>query len=241
MKIIADLHTHTIASTHAYSTILENCTFAAREGLTAVGMTDHAVNMPDSPHIWHFENLKALPRKIEGVTVLKGAEVNIIDTDGGIDLPERLTKRLEWIVASFHSQTYPPATAEEHTQTYINAAKNNPCIDAIGHPASGMFPFEMEPALKAFRDNGKLVEINESALFNKKMGRENTVEIIKLCKKMEVPVAVSTDCHFCYMIGKMPESVKLLQELDFPEELVVNADWQRLKAFLQTKRPWLEL
>ena len=63
MKIQADLHTHTIASTHAYSTISENCIWAEKYGLKAVAMTDHAMKMPDSPHVWHFENLKALREK----------------------------------------------------------------------------------------------------------------------------------------------------------------------------------
>ncbi len=33
MKILVDTHTHTIASDHAYSTILENAAAAARAGL----------------------------------------------------------------------------------------------------------------------------------------------------------------------------------------------------------------
>ena len=35
MKLQADLHTHTIASTHAYSTITENCEWAEKYGLKA--------------------------------------------------------------------------------------------------------------------------------------------------------------------------------------------------------------
>ena len=66
MIIEADLHTHTLASTHAYSTIKENCQCAAEYGLKAIAMTDHMINMPDSPHIWHFENLFTLPDKICG-------------------------------------------------------------------------------------------------------------------------------------------------------------------------------
>lgn len=51
MHLQGDMHTHTIASTHAYSTITENCQWAEKYGMKGIAMTDHAMNMPDSPHI----------------------------------------------------------------------------------------------------------------------------------------------------------------------------------------------
>lgn len=124
IRLQADLHTHTIASTHAYSTITENCSFAAKNGIKCVAMTDHAMTMPDAPHCWHYHNLKILPRKIEGVTVLKGAEANIIDYDGNIDIDDETLGYLEWVVASFHKYTCKPSTVEEHTRGYLSIAKN---------------------------------------------------------------------------------------------------------------------
>ena len=53
MKFIADTHTHTIASTHAYSTLLENIHQAAQVRLQCLAMTDHATAQPHSPHICH--------------------------------------------------------------------------------------------------------------------------------------------------------------------------------------------
>ena len=57
MQIIADTHTHTLASTHAFSTILENAGAASQAGLAYLGWTDHASSMTDAPHIWHFGNM----------------------------------------------------------------------------------------------------------------------------------------------------------------------------------------
>ena len=99
LNIIADMHTHTLASTHAYSTITENCRSAAEKGIRIVAMTDHYGDMPDSPHLWHFENLKILPRTICGVTVLKGVEANIINDEGELDMPRKTLESLEWVVA----------------------------------------------------------------------------------------------------------------------------------------------
>lgn len=167
MIIEADLHTHTLASTHAYSTIKENCQCAAEYGLKAIAMTDHMINMPDSPHIWHFENLFTLPDKICGVYVLKGTEANIIDTEGTLDVDHSLLKKLDWVVASMHRWTFEPKDYYTHTKAYLAAAKN-PAIDVIGHCTTSLYPFDMEKCLKAFKEYGKLVEINENSIFNKK-------------------------------------------------------------------------
>ena len=88
MRLIADTHTHTIASTHAYGTVIEMARGAAEKGLPVLGMTDHAPSMPDSPDLWHFGNLHQLPPVIEGVRVLRGCELNLMDCTGKVDLDE---------------------------------------------------------------------------------------------------------------------------------------------------------
>lgn len=236
MKIIGDMHTHTVASTHAYSTITENCRSAAERGIRVVAMTDHWGEMPDSPHIWHFENLRILPRQICGVTVLKGVETNIIDNDGNFDMPRKTLEKLEWVVASMHRQVYEPTTAENHTRAYIKAAQD-PIVDVIGHCTTDMFPIDFEKCVKAFKEYGKLVEINESSILYKKGSLENSYELLRLCKKYEVPVVFDSDGHFCELIGVVDTAVRIAQEVGFPEELVVNADYDRLMGYIRKRHP----
>lgn len=240
MKLQADLHTHTIASTHAYSTITENCEWAAKYGLKAIAMTDHAMSMPDSPHIWHFENLGIIPRKISGVTVLKGIEANIINTEGELDVDNKLLNSLEWVVASMHSQVIKPDTEESITQAYLNVCRN-PHVDVIGHCTSDQFYFDYETAVKSFKEYEKLIEINESSIINKKGSRKNCYELLKLCKKYDVPVVVDSDSHFCQNIGQTPNAVKIIEELDFPEKLIINTDWDKLRDFIINKRKKLDI
>lgn len=241
MQLQGDMHTHTIASTHAYSTVMENCTWSAKYGLKIVAMTDHAPAMPDSPHIWHFENLKCLPRKIEGVTLLKGAEANIRN-DGSLDLDEKILKKMEWVVASMHRYKgcMEPSTPQEHTETYLKIAQN-PYVDVIGHCTTDFFLFDYEKGLKAFKEYGKLVEINESSIMNKKGSKENSVEILKLCKKYEIPVVIDSDCHFCQLIGQTPIALQMAEELDFPQRLILNSDCELIREYLHAKRPELEI
>ena len=235
MNIAVDTHTHTLASSHAFSTIRENAEAAAEAGLAAVCMTDHTPALPDAPHIWHFDNLHILPRKICGVTIIRGAEVNIMDADGSIDLAEANMKDVEWIVASMHSPCITPAAAEAQTSAYLGVAKN-PRVDVIGHPGSGKYPFDYERCVRAFKEYGKLVEINENALRSQQESPANYTALARLCMKHEVPVVVSSDAHYCGQIGRTLLACRLLEDVGFPERLVLNADKDRFFAFIRGKR-----
>ena len=82
----ADLHVHTVASGHAYSTIGEIAVEAGRKGLRLVGMTDHGPALPGGPHPYHFAALRFVPETLHGVRILRGVEANILGP-GQLDLP----------------------------------------------------------------------------------------------------------------------------------------------------------
>lgn len=234
MLITADLHTHTVASTHGYSTVKEIAEEAASKGLTAVAITDHTPASTDGPHLWHFHNLhKAIPRELMGVKLIYGAESSIIDYDGNIDFPHEECAALDWIIASFHKDMLAPGTFEQHTNMYLRLAENYD-VDVIGHCATVVCPFDYEKCLKKFKEYGKLVEINESTILWKNT-RENYREIIRICKKYEIPIVINTDAHFCGIVGDVSESEKLIEELDFPKSLILNADWDKLYSYIQSR------
>lgn len=72
-----DLHMHTLASTHAYSTVHDYIAAAARKHIRLIAITDHGPEMVDAPHPFHFNNLRVLPRVVDGVGILRGIEANI--------------------------------------------------------------------------------------------------------------------------------------------------------------------
>ncbi len=242
MLIQADLHTHTIASDHAYSTLTENCRAAADIGLKAIAMTDHYGVMPDTAHEWHFTNMRVLPRTVFGVTVLKGAEVNIYNYNGDVDMHEDLLQKMEWVVASYHKYTFDELSDDPKVVSdgYIKLCQN-PYVDVIGHPTTDFFPFEHERVLKVFKEYEKLVEINESSLMRKKGSLKNSVPILQLCKKYEIPIVVDTDAHFWDAVGVTSTVEKVLEEVDFPEKLILNSDWEKVKEWILKKHPQLEL
>lgn len=239
MRLIADLHTHTLASTHAFSTILENAREAADQGLLWLGWTDHAPPMTDAPHLWHFQNLSIVPERLFGVRILKGIEADISKGDGSLDVSEDLLKKMEWVVASIHSCCYPSATLEEHTQAYVGAAAN-PHVDVIGHSGLVNYPYDYEKAVRAFKEYGKLVELNEGTFRSRSKSIPNCVEIAKLCKKYECQVVLNSDAHFAYRIGRLESVQQLLADIDFPERLVVNSSPERMEDYLQRRKRRLE-
>lgn len=79
MKTLLDVHTHTVASGHAFSTLQEMAVAASEKGLKLLGITEHAPGIPGACSPIYFRNLHVVPRRIYGVELLLGAELNIID------------------------------------------------------------------------------------------------------------------------------------------------------------------
>lgn len=234
MKIIADMHTHTVASTHGYSTIKEMAEQAAAVGLEYIAFTDHTPDSTDGPHIWHFHNLhKAIPRELFGVKIVYGAESSVTDYEGHIDLSDEECKKLDWIIGSVHTDILKSGTLEQNTSAYLGLAAD-PLVDVIGHCANTKFVFDYERGIKAFKEHDKLVEINESTLLWKNT-EDNYRKIIPLCKKYEVPIIVNTDAHFYTAVGQAENSLRLLTEFSYPEKLIINLDSQALEERLYRK------
>jgi len=231
MKIIADMHIHTIASTHAYSTLTEVVQAAGQAGLCAVAFTDHGPAMPGSPREYYFHNFGAVPKMLDGILVLKGAEINVMSYRGACDMDEHDCKDLDLVIASMHDVCITPADRERVTQGWLNIAKK-PYIDVIGHSGSPKFTYDYDRVIPEFGRMGKLVEINENSHMVRQAAVSNCVKIARSCKKHGVPVVVNSDAHFHTRVGVVPQSLMMLKEIDFPEELIINADRDRFMKYL---------
>lgn len=235
MKIYADTHTHTLASTHAYSTVLENAKYASEIGLAYLAITDHAPTLTDAPHFWHFLNMRMLPDDLFGVKILKGAEVNILNEKGDIDLTTESLDRLNWIVASFHEPAcLQTPNFESCTNAYINIAKN-PKVDVIGHSGGVEFAYNYEKVIPIFKEYNKLIEINENSFLVRNDSLKNCIEIAKICKKIGAKVVLNSDAHFAHSIGNVTNASKMLEEINFPVELIVNSSIELFENYLNNR------
>ena len=231
--VIADTHTHTMASGHAYSMIWDNVRAAARKCLEFLCVTDHGPAMRGAPEEDYFRKLLSVPDVLDGVKVLKGAEVNILDFDGSLDLYPKLLERLDWVIASYHSLRA-PGTLADHTRGWLAIAEN-PHVDVIGHPGDGRYIFDTEKVIKKFKECGKIVEINSGSFKVRPGSAFNCREIARCCARYEVPVVVSSDAHTFADVGNVSASLKLLEEIGFPEKLILNTDRERFLAVVREK------
>ena len=232
MKIVADLHTHTIASVHAYATALEMITEAADTGLYAFAITDHGESMHGVPHPYYFMNLHAIPKVMKGVRVLKGIEANIVDRKGTLDADDSILSNLDICVASLHMPTFhDKVSVDTCTRAYLNVA-DNPYVNIIAHSGSPYFKYDYDTVIKRFAERGKLVEINNASIKHKPDFYPNCVEIAKLCMKHGCRVTVDTDAHFVTQLGRADEALSMLEEIGFPEELIVNSSVENFNKYL---------
>ena len=120
MNIEIDTHTHTLASGHAYNTLREMAAMAAEKGLKGLAITEHSPKMPGTCHIFYFQNLRVVPRTMYGIELLLGTELNIMNEQGEVDLPQTLLKEMDIAIASMHTPCYEgEKTTEKITQAYL--------------------------------------------------------------------------------------------------------------------------
>ncbi len=235
MEILIDMHNHTIASGHAYSTIQEIAAEANKKGLKFIGITDHGPKMPGGPHFFHISNQRVIPEKIYGVEILKGVEANIMDQEGQLDVPERLLKNLDIVIAGLHDGCIEPWDIDGNTKALLNVMENK-YVDIISHPGNPIFPIHKEKFVLKAKETKTLVEINNSSFVGSRKGsRDNCYEIVMLCKKHGVPVIANSDSHISFDVGRVDKAMGLLKEVEMPEELVINTCVHRFTNYLKAK------
>ena len=226
-----DTHTHTIASGHAYNTILEMAKAAADKGIKILGITDHSKAMPEASGDFYFMNLKSMDREAYGVELLLGVELNIIDYNGKVDLPLRYIKEMDIVIASLHTPCIKPGTKEENTNALIKCCEN-PYIDIIGHHDDGNYDIDMEQLVLAAKRTGTLLELNNNSIVFRMNARENDKKMLILCKEHNVPIVIGSDAHAVGKVGEKSNALELVEEVDFPEELIMNYYPDKLKEYL---------
>ena len=234
MRDILDVHTHTVASGHAYNSMMEMINAAQKKGLEVYGITEHAPKMPGTCGEFYFHNLKVVPRKHGDLELLLGVELNILDEKGTVDLAEPHLGRMDVAIASLHTPCIKPGSREWNTECLIQAMKN-PHINIIGHPDDGRYPLDYEAVVQAAKETHTLLEINNNSLNPRcfrQNARENDLTMLRLCKKYGVSVIMGSDAHYYEDILNHELALDVIRETGFPEELVVNTDREKLYPFI---------
>ncbi|MCI8374927.1 MAG: phosphatase [Lachnospiraceae bacterium] len=238
MRDILDTHTHTLASGHAYSTIRENTRAAFRKGLELLAITEHAPCLIGSCQTIYFQNLRVVDRNAYEVELLMGVELNILDQQGNVDLEVRTLRQMDVAIASLHTPCFTPGSREYNTQACINAMRN-PYVNILGHPDDPRYPVDFRALVQAAKEHEVLLELNNSSLRpggSRKNARGLDMEMLKLCMEYEAPIVIGSDAHVDTDVGRHDEALALLEELEFPESLVVNRSVEELKKYVNRFR-----
>lgn len=233
MQLEADLHVHTVASGHGYSTVKEIIDAAAEKGLKMLAITDHGLKMPGAPHLYHFTNMVSMPKMVKGIEILAGVEANIIDVSGNIDVPEQIASSyLDIVLAGFHDDTgYQGNSVEENTRAIIGAIKN-PQVHAIVHPGNPEYPVDIEKVVLAAKKYNKAIELNNHSFVARPDSFSRCRLFAKLAKKHKVTVVINSDAHVCYNVGECQNALKLALDAGIDESLILNTSAEKVKTFL---------
>ncbi|BEP28104.1 phosphatase [Helicovermis profundi] len=236
MKYCLDTHVHTMASGHAYSTLLEYVKRAKEIELDLIAITDHAPKMPGSSNIFQIANQTIIPRVIEGVKVLRGVEANIIDFDGKIDVEEKYLKRLDLVIASFHDVCLVPSTVEKNTNAFLGAIEN-PYVDVIGHLGNPKIPVDYETIVKACVKHNKIIEINNSSFKSesRKGSDANCNVIAHLCEIYGAKIIAGSDSHIIFTLGEFDEAIKVIENANIKEDNIMNSSVEKFINYLNKK------
>lgn len=236
MKYLSDLHTHSIVSGHAYSTLLENINYCAEKGIKILGTSEHAPTMPGAPHYWYFGNMKVVPRVINGVTILRGCEANILDIDGSLDMTDKSSRNLDYMIASFHEPVFKPKSKEENTEAILNVMDKYDKVEILGHLGNPNYELDYEAIVKKAKEKNIMIEINNSSLLgSSRVGSDvNCKKVALLCREIGTKVILTSDSHINTCIGVFNKGIELLEEIQMPKELVMN-DPEKLIAHLKSK------
>lgn len=231
----ADLHVHTIASGHAYSTLTEICQAAALNGLRMVATTDHGPAMPGGPHYYYFGNFRIIPPEIDGVRVLTGVEANILNHKGDIDLFPGYARRLDIVWAGLHTPCIRLGNREENTQAMLGAL-DNPLVDGIVHPGNPDFLIDAAAVARRAAETNKLIEINNASLFIRPGSRENCILIAQEVASQGGMVVVNSDAHYASDVGNFAAAIEMLDSVGFPQENILNTSVAAVWEFVSRRR-----
>jgi putative hydrolase len=231
MRIAVDTHTHTVASGHAYSTVYELALGARKARLKGFVLTDHGPGLPGGTHLYHFGNMRVLPDRIRGLRFYRGAEANILDASGSLDLGDDYLEALQFTYAGFHELCYPYRSEAENTEAMV-AALRNPLVDAVSHPGNPRYPVDIGRVVLAAKEGGKAIEINNGSFRVRSGSSERCAEFARLCVETGTLIVCASDAHYWSDVGRLDEARKLLKAVRAPREIVINSSLASFEAFV---------
>ena len=203
--IRGDVHMHTV-ETDGRNTIEEMAEAARERGYQYMAITDHSKNLAfangltDERALAHIERIRAVEKKMKGIRIFAGIEVDILG-DGSLDLSDSVLEQMDIVIASVHSQF----NQDRVTMTdRLLKAIANPNTSLIGHPTGRLllrrdaYQFDLDAVLKAAAEHKVAMELNSYP------DRLDLNDVhLRLAKQHGVKIVINTDSHHTSHLEKL--------------------------------------
>jgi len=237
--IKAELHAHTVAS-DGHMSIEELVGEAKRRGFHTIAVTDHSKSSVQanglSPErvLEHINAIRAAQKKIKGITILAGSEVDIL-VSGKLDYDDELLAKLDIVVASPHASLR--QDADIATARMLKAIKH-PLVHIIGHPTGRIIgkrpglPLDMPKIIKAAVASNTALEINSHYL---RLDLRDTH--VKAAVDAGALIAIDTDAHSDEDFDQLRYGILTARRGWLTAEMCINT-WPKAKLhkWLKAKR-----
>jgi len=203
--IRGDVHMHTV-ETDGKNTIEEMAEAARARGYQYMAITDHSKNLAfangldDKRAVAHIARIREAGKKIDGITIFAGIEVDIL-ADGDLDLSDDVLAQMDIVIASVHS-VFNQESAKM-TDRLLKAI-SNPNTSLLGHPTGRIqlrrdaYPFDMHAILTAAAKNKVAMELNAYP------DRLDLNDVhLRQAKQQGVKIVINTDSHHTSHMEKM--------------------------------------
>lgn len=231
-----DLQSHTKAS-DGNASLKEMAQAAQDRGYEYFAITDHSKYVAVTQGLdaeglaWQIEEIDQLNGQLEGIVLLKGVEVDILE-DGSLDLPDDILKELDLTICSIHSKF--DLSREKQTERIIRAM-DNPYFNILAHPTGRLIgeraPYEvdMERVMEAAQERGCFLEVNAQP------DRLDMNDVYcKMAKEMGLKVTISTDAHSVNELDYLRFGVGQARRGWLEAEDVLNTrSWKELEELLK--------
>jgi DNA polymerase (family 10) len=237
--IRGDLQMHTRWS-DGQATVEAMARAAKERGYAYIAITDHSPAVAVAGGIGTAElekqwrEIDAVNRRVKGITVLKGVEVDIL-ADGSLDLPDEFLERLDVVVAAVHSKM---GLSKARMTDRIIKGIGHPAVHILAHPTGRIinrrepYAVDIDSVLEAAAELGVAVELNAQP------DRLDLSDVHAFrARELGVRIAIDTDAHTVDQLGFMRYGVDQARRAWLGRGDVVNTmDVAGLRKWLARRR-----
>jgi DNA polymerase (family 10) len=200
-----DLHAHSKAS-DGHHTIEEMALAAKARGLEYLAITEHSKRLAVARGLdpvrlaKQGDEIDRLNARLEGITVLKGIEVDILE-DGTLDLPDSALAKLDVVIAAVHSRFELPRPKQT---ARILKALDHPRVHVLAHPTGRLlearepYDVDMQQIIRKAKARGIALEVNAHP---QRLDLSDT--FCRMAKDEGALLAINSDAHSTFELDML--------------------------------------